>query len=208
MSLKIVHADADVGVAKSLAGFLKSQSVPVELQSISSSVVPLAGDVVLALWSRGFKSTPTAAATIEELGAVESTRHIIVKLDKEKLPAHKSAFHVLDASRVGSREKGVWREIAKLGKLAVASGKSYNREAKEAYLKKPVATAYPETDLAEAFQPVPEQKLAKKKKVKAKLVAKSTDDAEGLGFFVTPVVTLALVILALCVGTYLLHPAL
>jgi hypothetical protein len=201
MCLKIVHADADAGVAKSLAGFLKSQAIPVELQNVSSPLSPIAGDVVLALWSRQFKAFPVAATSLKQLSEAKDTRHIMVALDKEKLPSSAKSFHVFDASRVGSREKSVWRDIAKLGKLAVASGKSYNQEAKVAYLKKPVATSTPETDLVEAFQPVPEQKRARK--------AFRSDKATGGNdkrVFIAPWVTLVVILASLIAGFFALYP--
>ena len=117
MAIYIAHAAADRSTARSLASFLKGQSLPVRTTK-AEVMTPLTkqAESVIMVWSRDMARTlKSSGASFQKLLA--DARTILVDVDGQNVPEMAaSALKVVNARAPGLRQSRSWRAVSALAK--------------------------------------------------------------------------------------------
>lgn len=153
MAIYIAHAAADAGVAKSLARFLKGQSLPVRVADARRmSQFAKQADSVIVLWSRNMAGH--FCKTQKKLeGVREQTETILVDIDGSRPPKGGAYDQIVDARSPGLRQARSWRTISAL------AARGDLREARKIETAAVASAAHREQPTADAQQ----RKNSKKK---------------------------------------------
>ena len=134
MAIYIAHTAADAGVAKSLARFLRGQSLPVRLVGVERmTMAAKQADNMILLWSRsmaarfGAMRNPWSSPSL-------TGQMIVVDIDGAKTPPDTVA--AVDARSSGLRKARAWRSVTALAKHRNAP--QFKMEVEAAPVGKPV----------------------------------------------------------------------
>ena len=107
MAIYIAHAAADRSTARSLASFLKGQSLPVRTTK-AEVMTPLTkqAESVIMVWSRDMARTlKSSGASSQKLLA--DARTILVDVDGQNVPEMARSTWVYDGSVLGNRARNI-----------------------------------------------------------------------------------------------------
>ncbi|MFC7290686.1 hypothetical protein [Hirschia litorea] len=180
MALHIICAEADKGVAASLAGYLKTQNIKPVIERFKRGKFADVGHKKVILWSR--HSTKSGAKFVTNLDDC-----IYVRLDKTPLPQSVADRLIVEAELIGHRAGRAWRDVAR----SVKYGRKLSVDGPE---------------LAKVVKAVGEGEICASPTASITNVSDDQSLVTGTKVFFLPILILVLLIAGLGLGVCLLHP--